>query len=157
MPFTNAYHGPGASEPRDLGGRIDAELRSRIEDAVEYACLDAMVEARRARGAALPVADAPADREEFATRVRDFLERLRATMTAELTDGQHERLRGAIAPPRGDLEAALCAQVALAKELPDYWQRFDTIRRRSGRPSMIRLDPSGRERRSLLDRLLGQG
>jgi hypothetical protein len=157
MPFTNAYHGLGASEPRGLGGRIDAELRSRIEDAVEYACLDAMVQARRARGAALPVADAPGDREEFTSRVRDFLERLRATMTAELTGDQRERLRGALAPARTDVDAALSAQVALAKELPDYWQRFEAICARPGSTTRFAHGPSGGERRGLLDRLLGRG
>jgi hypothetical protein len=153
MPFTNAYHGPGGREPRALGGRIEAELRARIEDAVDYACLDAMVRDRRARGAAPPVADAPADREEFQTRVRDFLERLRVAIAAELTEDQRRRLGDAIGRRPGDADAALSVQVALARELPDYWQRFDAVRtQESSAPPA-----SGSERRSLLDRLLGRG
>jgi hypothetical protein len=149
VPLSNAYHGSGAPEPRDLRSRIDAELRGRIEDAVDYACLEAMVRARRERGGPAPKADAPRDREEFQDGVRAFLEVLRATMASALAAEQRDRLSGAIAPPHVDVDAALTAQVEFAKALPDYWQRFEDAR--------ARWNSSGRERRGFLDRFLGRG
>ncbi len=147
MPFANTHHG-GEREPLDLGARIDAELRSRIEDAVDFACLDAMVQARAASGQRAPVADDPRDREEYTRRVRAFLERVRAVLVARLDDEQRARLGALVATPRADdIGVALAVHVALAKELPDYWQRFDEVRQEPD---------SGGERRSLLDRLLGR-
>lgn len=149
MPFTNAYHG-GDREPLDLSARIDAELRTRIEDAVDFACLDAMVKARAESGQRAPVAGDPRDREEYARRVRAFLERVRVALVGRLDDEQRGRLGALVAAPRGDdVSGALAAQVALAKELPDYWQRFDEVRL-TGTP-----DSRG-ECRGLLDRLLGR-
>lgn len=173
MPYTNAYHGPGDREPVGLAARIDAELRARIEDAVDYACLDTMVAARRAQNARPPVADDPADREEFMARVAAFLERLRIEIARGLDDEQRRRLGASIAAsPAGDVPAAIAVQVALAKTLPDYWQRFDAVRRNEERPGSPGTPPSAgglkgavsgpptpsgrRERRGLLDRLLGR-
>jgi hypothetical protein len=152
MPFANLYHGAGTPLPRDLGSRIEAELRTRIEDAVDYACLGAMVAARRARGAAPPVADNPGDREEFVARVRAFLEAMRAAIVGGLTDDQQRRLGPATAVTPGDVAAEIRAQVALARELPDYWQRFDLYARSAGETWPLR----GDQRRGLLDRLLGR-
>ena len=154
MPFANAHHRTGGREPLDLAARIEAELRSRIEDAIDYACLDAMVTARRARGAHAPVADSPADRDEYHARVVGFLERLRVTIGAALDDAQRRRLASVLGPrPASDVPGAIAAQVALARELPDYWQRFEAVRRQDGDG----LGSGGSERRSLLDRLLGRG
>jgi hypothetical protein len=145
MPFTNAHHG-GDREPLDLGARIDAELRARIEDAVDFACLDAMVKARAAEGQAAPVADNPRDRDEYTQRVHVFLEHVRAALVARLSTEQRARLGAVVDPPRpDDVSAALAAQVALAKELPDYWQRLEAIREEAA---------SSGQRRGLLDRLL---
>ena len=53
----------------------------------------------------------------------------------------------------------MSVQVALARTLPDYWQRFDAVRARylaepaSGRPAA---DESGSEGRGLLARLFGR-
>lgn len=160
MPFANAHHGDGDGERLDLAARIDAELRARIEDAVDCACLDAMVEARCAQGAAPPVADDPRDREEFMARVGAFIERLRVEIVAGLGEEQRRRLgETVLAPPAGDLGWAVSVQAALARELPDYWQRFDAIRLRppvepSGSGAMSSSPHSGGERRGLLDRLL---
>lgn len=153
MPYANAHHGDPA-QPFDLAARIDAELRTRIEDAVDLVCLEAMVKARQAGGGPPPAADDPRDREEYHARVRAFLELLRTELAAALSDEQRRRLGKSVAAPgRGDVDAAVRVQVALAKELPDYWQRFDAIRLRApaGEP------PSGGEDRSLLDRLLRRG
>ena len=155
MPFANAHHGGGTQQPANLAGRIEAELRSRIEDAVDYACLDAMVQARRARGEPAPVADNPRDREEYLGRVARFLERLRVDIAAGLSDEQRRRLGGAVGPrPARDVESAIAAQIALARELPDYWQRFDMVRLAG---ADVTHESRGDERRSLLDRLLGRG
>jgi hypothetical protein len=153
MPFTNVHHGDDAHREddarMDLAARIDAELRARIEDAVDYACLEAMVKSREARGVHAPVADDPADRDEYVWRVRELLERLRSALVATLSAEQHARLDVATRAPRAeDTRAALDVQVALARQLPDYWQRFDEIRRQP--------PASGRESRGLLDRLLGR-
>jgi hypothetical protein len=159
-PFTNAYHGPDHREPASLAARIDGELRARIEDAVDYACLDAMVHARRACDAPFPGADNPGDRAEFMARVETFLERLRLAIVTDLSDEQRRRLGAGIGALGAEVSAAIDLQVRLAKELPDYWQRFEAVR--LGDPDMARLGrasggPSGGERRRLLDRLLGRG
>jgi hypothetical protein len=132
----------------DLGARIDAELRARIEDAVDYACLDAMVRARTARGERAPAAEDPTDRAEYVARVTAFLDELRGTLEGRLDAESRARLAPVLDHATTDIAAALDAQVALAKELPDYWQRFLEVR-----------DPepaSGRERRGLFRRLLGR-
>lgn len=132
-------HG-GAAE---LRARLDTELRERIEEAIDFVCLDALVRDRRARGLPPPAADSPADREEFARSVREFLERLDADIAG---------LPGARRETTGDLGDLLATQVRLAKELPDYWQRFEAIGASyAGEPST-----SGGERRSFFDRLLGR-
>ena len=113
MPFRTP---PGAR--RDLLSLIDAELRDRLEEAVDHACLDAMVSARKAAGAPLPVADDARDREEFTASVRALLERLRDEIPAAADEA-----------PQGSEEWRLLAlQIGRAKALPDYWQRFDAVR-----------------------------
>jgi hypothetical protein len=142
-----------AGEPRDLTARIEAELRARIEDAVDFACLDALVARRRARGLPAPVADSARDREEFALSVRGFLERLRDAITVGLTPEQREKVDTTARSTGDATQRLLAVQVALAKELPDYWQRFE-----ASRTSYVGPEPaSGGERRSLLSRLLGRG
>jgi hypothetical protein len=160
MPLTNTHHGDdthrGDDARLDLAARIDAELRARIEDAVDYACLDAMVKARDASGAPAPVADDPADRDEYNRRVAALLERIRVALVSGLSPEQRARLGPAASlPDHHDVRAALDAQVALAKELPDYWQRFDELRRAPGVPDDASAS-GGDKRRGLLDRLLGR-
>ena len=48
----------GAGEPHDLIARVEAEIRDRIGEAVDFVCLEAMVDARRASGLPAPAADA---------------------------------------------------------------------------------------------------
>jgi hypothetical protein len=135
-----------------LAARIDEELRGRLEEVVDFVCLDAMVQHRRARDLPAPVADSARDREEFAGEVRAFLARL-AALTADLAPEQRRRVE-AVEQGTGDETARLLAvQVALARALPDYWQRFDAARLAytAGRVA------SGGERRGRLDRLFGRG
>ena len=137
MPFRTP---PGA--PRDLLSLIDAELRERLEEAVDHACLGAMVAARRAAGAPLPVVDDVRDREEFTATVRALLERLRDEIPADANE-----------VAQGDEEARLLGvQVGRAKALPDYWQRFDAVRQRF----TIEYESSRGTRRGVLGRLFGR-
>jgi hypothetical protein len=120
MPFRTP---PGAA--RDLLSLIEAELRERLEEAVDHACLGAMVAARQAAGEPAPVADDARDREEFIASVRTFLERLRDEIPADANETVP-------APPRdvqdGEEWRLLATQVARARALPDYWARFDAVR-----------------------------
>jgi hypothetical protein len=108
---------------------------------VDHACLDAMVSARRATGAPLPVADDVRDREEFIASVRALLERLRDEIPADANEAAG-----------GDEEWRLLAvQVGRAKALPDYWQRFEVVRQRF----TVEYSRSGGARRGVLGRLFG--
>lgn len=146
-----------ASEPRDLITRVDAGLRERVGEAVDSACLGLMVESRRARGLPAPAPDSARDRVEFDADVETFLARLGDEIPATLGEAQRQSL--AIAAERAGqdrLARLLAVQVALAKLLPDYWQRFETVRvahegrRLAGAPPTSRGDRPG-----WLGRLLG--
>jgi hypothetical protein len=113
----------------DLGTRIELEVRERLEEAVDYVCLEALVQGRRARGLPAPVADNAADRREYTEHVHTFLQYLERELTAGLDAEPRRRL--AATPAASNEEARLMSvQVALARLLPDYWQRFDAARAR---------------------------
>ena len=113
-------------QPRDLHSRIDAQLTERIEEAVDFVCLDALVASRRARHLAHPVADSAEDRAEFEDGVRAFLQHLERTLLPLLPPEQRGRL--SVAGTARTETTGVSIQVALAKALPDYWQRFDELR-----------------------------
>lgn len=141
-----------SGERADLASRIDAGLRERIEEAVEFLCLDALVERRRALGLVPPAADSATDRAEFTAQVRAFLERLSA-LAQDLGPEQRQKVAAAEQGAGDETARLLAVQLVLARELPDYWQRFDAMRlaytaERVG---------SGGERRGLLGRLFGRG
>lgn len=116
-------------EPHDLHLRIERELRERIEEAVDVAVLEAMVEARRQRQHPLPASDSPRDQSEFARGVRVLLERLQVALEPALDAEQRRRAAQTLERAGHDPTArSLALQVALARALPDYWQRFDEIR-----------------------------
>lgn len=124
MPFRTR---PG--QPRDLLALVDQEVRERIEEAVDYVSLEVLVQTRRRRGLPAPVADSDTDRAEFDAAVRAFLERLRAGLAPALSPDQQRKAEEAAARAGPDpLARLLGVQVALAKALPDYWQRFEDIR-----------------------------
>ena len=151
MPFRHA------DRSHDLGTRIEMELRERLEEAVDYVCLEALVQARRARGLPAPAADNATDRREYTLHVVGFLTELERDLTAQLDPEQRRRLP---AVPGGADEARLMAvQVALARTLPDYWQRFDATRARYlAEPSERSVTKdSGSEGRGLLARLFRRG
>jgi hypothetical protein len=116
-----------ADDPRRLWERIDAQIAERIEDALDSACLDLMVELRRAHDLPMPVATSARDRGEFDGLVGALLDRLGA-LTADLTAEQRTRLPQAPAATSSVRARALALQVDLAKLLPDYWTRFDQLR-----------------------------
>lgn len=134
-------------------------MRERLEEAVDYVCLEALVRARRAGGLPAPAADNAADRREYTEHVRAFLTLLERDLGSHLTAEQRGRLPAA--PPAADEEGRLMSvQVALARLLPDYWQRFDAARARYlAEPASPRVPDggSGSEGRGLLARLFGRG
>ena len=138
----------------DLITRIELEVRERLEEAVDYVCLDALVRARRAAGLPPPAADSAEDKRAYTDNVLAFLRLLHRDLAPDLTAEQRQKLAG-VAPARGDESARLVAtQVALARLLPDYWARFEAI---STRYLEAPGETSGRESRGLLGRLFGGG
>jgi hypothetical protein len=139
----------------DLSTRIEIEVRERLEEAVDYVCLEALVRARRAAGLSPPAADSAEDKRAYTDNVLAFLRLLHRELAPDLTADQQRKVAAAAAA-RGDEPARLVAsQVALARLLPDYWARFEAISTRY-------LDApggdgtSGRESRGLLGRLFGR-
>jgi len=143
----------GSGEPRDLMARVDAEVRDRIGEAVDFVCLDAMVRARSSTGRPAPAADSPRDRAEFDRRVETFLARLEEAMLPALDSEQRQAVTGAPRPGADRLAQLIDVQLALAKRLPDYWQRFDQVRAAYAGEAG---PPSGSDRPRWLDRLLGR-
>ncbi|MBI1846272.1 MAG: hypothetical protein HYR86_04785 [Candidatus Rokubacteria bacterium] len=143
------------SQPARLAARIDAEVRDRIEEAVDFVCLDVMVQARRGRGVPAPAADSAADRAEFEADVTAFLERLERDLTAAVAIERRVALTAAGRAASEPRACAFAVQVALAKELPDYWPRFDETRERHAAERLAGAVSSGGERRGLLGRLFG--
>jgi hypothetical protein len=131
----------------DLDTRIDIEVRERLEEAIDFVCLEALVNARRATDRPAPAADNADDRAEYQAHVAAFL---------RLLDVE---LRGTAARPGARTPAGsdpddgrLAAQVALARSVPDYWQQFETLSARY----LAEPPASGGQRRSLLARLFGR-
>jgi hypothetical protein len=150
----------------DLRARIEFEVRERLEEALDYICLDALVRDRTARGLPPPAADNPADRRAYGDNVLALLDRLGRELAAELSP--EERRRVDTAEATGDEQArGLAVQVALARRLPDYWQRFEAISTRFLAEIPLVRDgdrdgdggdaSSGGESRGLLGRLFGRG
>lgn len=136
----------------DLRTRIDHEVRERLEEAIDFVCLDALVSARKIRGLPPPAADNDADRAEYGAHVVAFLRTLHTHLgPGIIADGKP---MSEVAEASDEPTRLLAAQVELAKRLPDYWQRFELMRARYlAEPP----PPSGGERRSVLARLFGRG
>lgn len=144
MPFRDPRGG-------DLASRIESEIRERIEEALDAACLDTLVRVREARQLPAPVADNERDRAEYQSEVRLLLERLDAYF-APFVQEDVRHLTARAPQVAGDPVAALMAtQVALARFLPDYWQRFDAVRL----DYTAERSASSGESRGLLRRLFG--
>jgi hypothetical protein len=136
----------------DLATRIEIEVRERLEEAIDYVCLEALVRARRARDLPPPVADNPADRRAYTDNVLAFLRLLRRELTTDL-DAEQQRKLAAAGTADDEQSRLVATQVELARLLPDYWQRFDAARVRY----LAEPEPtSGREGGSFLGRLFGR-
>ncbi len=146
MPFRH-------EDAADLATRISAGIRQRIEEAVEAACLDIVVNVRRARGLPPPEAQCEEDRAEFDQVVRQLLTRLQAQLVAPLDDARRAKLTQVGQAVSDPVERLMAVQVALARELPDYWQRFDAIRTDYAAERAT----SGRESGGLLRRVFRRG
>lgn len=145
-----------------MQARIAAELRERLEEALDAACLDAMVRARHAQRLPAPAAESEQDRAEYERDVRALLERLRAHFEPSLGDDLRRRTAAAEAGERDPVARLMAGQIALARELPDYWQQFDAIRlqfaEQRGASAAEQRGASGGERRGgRLARLFGRG
>ena len=147
----------GSGEPRDLIARVDAEVRDRIGEAVDFVCLESMVQSRHARALPAPAPDSTRDRAEFEASVEAFLGRLGQEISSALGPEQRQSLEAAVGRASGDrLARLLAAQVALAKLLPDYWQHFESVRAAYAAEAGEPAPTSGRDRPRWLDRLLGR-
>lgn len=118
----------GTNDPRGLLERIEAQLGERIEEAVEMAALELLVELCKRHQRPAPASDSQADREEFQVLSADLLEYLRQAFTAEMPAERRVALARAEAGGSGERDRALRGQVFLARQLPDYWQRFEAHR-----------------------------
>jgi hypothetical protein len=136
----------------DLRTRIDYEVRERLEEAIDFVCLDALVRARKARGLPPPAADSDADRTEYSAHVLSFLKLLDTHLATNVADGPRRATQSPREPD--ERERLLADQLALAKSLPDYWQRFELM---GARYLAEPAPPSGGERRGVLARLFGRG
>ena len=140
------------TQPADLKARIEAQLRERLEEAVDFVCLEALVKRRRARSLPAPSADNTRDREEFTHSVRAFLAELWDAIAPTLGETQRQKIAAAERAPGDETQRLLGVHVALARELPDYWQRFE-----AARIAYAEQSESGSERRGLFGRLFGRG
>ena len=128
-PHTGAFpHQHG--DARGLIERIEAQLRERIEEAVEMAALKLMVDARAQAGRPAPESTSAADRTEFEATARALLDRLRDALPRRPARRSARRATTQAEAAVAD-EAArpLAGQVFLARQLPDYWQRFERYQR----------------------------
>lgn len=140
-------------DPRGLLERIDAQVRERLEEAVDLICLDLMVQLRRQRGLAAPEAQNERDRLEFRGLVREFLAYLRAAYWPDLSEADRLKVTQAeMSAGREELQRLISAQVVLARLLPDYWQRLETFRVAFAQARLAAPPPKP----GFLDRLLGR-
>lgn len=126
---------PGAfphqhGDARGLMERIQAQLRERIEEAVEMAALKLMVDLRAATGRPAPETTSSADRAEFEATARASLAWLRNAYLADLPTDLRPAFEEAEATGGDERARLLAGHVWLARRLPDYWQRFETYQRR---------------------------
>lgn len=124
---------PGAfrhqhDDPRGLIERIEVQLRERIAEAVEMAGLKLMVELRERAGRPAPETASEADRREFLETAAALLGHLRDAFHAGLPPEKRAALEAAEAAPADPQYRMLAGQVFLARQLPDYWQRFESYR-----------------------------
>ncbi|HEV8441683.1 MAG TPA: hypothetical protein VGT40_26650 [Methylomirabilota bacterium] len=112
-------------DPRGLGERIQAQIRERLEEAVEMAGLKLMVDLRARQGRPAPDTSSDADRREFQAIAADLLAHLRQAFSADLAGAERVGLEAAEGGHQSERDRLLAGQVFLARRLPDYWQRLE--------------------------------
>lgn len=112
-------------DPRDLRARIAAQLRERIEEALEMFALRVLVDRRAREGRPAPETSSAADRREFEQTAADLLAHLRQAFDADLGPELRQGLTDAERPAAAGRERLLAGQVWLASRLPDYWQQLE--------------------------------
>ncbi|HKW91805.1 MAG TPA: hypothetical protein VJX92_07895 [Methylomirabilota bacterium] len=112
-------------DARGLIERIDAQLRDRIEEAVEMAALKLMVDLRAQRGRPAPESTSVEDRAEFHAIARNLLAWIRDAFVADLPSDLRDPFTRTEAADADEPARLLAGQVFLARHLPDYWQRFE--------------------------------
>jgi hypothetical protein len=127
-PFRTTGLRHGTDDPRGLRERIDAQLTERIDEAVEMAALHLLVELRKRHGRPAPESDSREDRDEFAALAADLLAYLGEAFAAELSEDHRRAFDGARVGGSDARAQGLRGQVFLARQLPDYWQRFEAHR-----------------------------
>jgi hypothetical protein len=91
--------------------------------------MDLLVQLRRAHGGPAPVAKSASDRQEFQRLVGEWLLHLRGALLDGLPREEVQKVSQAEeARGREEIPRLLAGQAALARTLPDYWQRFETLR-----------------------------
>jgi hypothetical protein len=116
-------------DARGLVERIEVQLRERIEEAAEMAALKLMVDLRAETGRPAPESTSAADRAEFQASTRALLARLREAFLTDLPGELRPRLDAAEAAAADEPARLLAAQVFLARQLADYWQRLERYQR----------------------------
>jgi hypothetical protein len=118
--FPHQHH-----DPRGLVARIEAQIRERLEEAVEMAGLKLMVDLRAHHRLPAPETSSETDRKEFEAIAAALLAHLRDAFHAELGADERAAVAQAEAGASGERDRLLAGQVLLARRLPDYWQRFE--------------------------------
>jgi hypothetical protein len=112
-------------DPRGLVERIEAQIRERLEEALEMAGLKLLVQLRARDGRPAPEASREADRKEFEALAADLLAHLRTAFHAEVREEHRRELEQAEAGSRSERERFWAGQIFLARRLPNYWQRLE--------------------------------
>jgi len=112
-------------DPRGLVERIEAQLRERIEEAVDMAALGLIVELRKRRGRPAPDTSSQADRAEFEEATLGLLTPLGEAYRAEIGPEERPAFEAVADKEPPGRPALLAVQAHLARRLPDYWQRFE--------------------------------
>jgi hypothetical protein len=151
-PFPTSFR-RNPEDPRGLLERIEAQLRERLEEAVDLFCLDLLVKLRQAGNRSLPEKTSDEDRQEFQRLVREFLAFLREGFAARLGEDGVARLRSVEAQAAADPgQRLVAAQVFLARTLPEYWQAFDELAAGFARERLATPSPKS----GLINRLFGR-
>ncbi|PWU23801.1 MAG: hypothetical protein C5B48_07970 [Candidatus Rokuibacteriota bacterium] len=112
-------------DPRGLHERIEAQIRDRIEEAMEMAGLKLLVDHRARHGRPAPVTSSETDRRAFEALAAELLVHVRWAFYADLGANEKTELERAEAAGRSERERLLAGQTFLARRLPDYWQRLE--------------------------------